>query len=81
VGKRSVEHFCEGCNRTHTSDTWYYRYKFEKENAEWMCGITYLRLSNLDMSMWRSSSLSADEVRRRREGVKRDGLKRRFMSR
>lgn len=35
------------------SNSWYYRYLFEKENAEWMCSVTYLRLPNWDMSMWR----------------------------
>ena len=49
----STDHFCQGCQKTHSSSVWYYRHQFNKETREWLCGMKYLLLRNGEVNTWR----------------------------
>ena len=51
--RAGTEHFCEGCQKTHSSTVWYFRHQLDKANREWLCGLQYLLLRRGDMNTWR----------------------------
>jgi len=51
--RAGIEHFCKGCQKTHSSTVWYYRRQFHQGNCEWLCGMKYLWLRHFDTTTWR----------------------------
>ena len=51
--RAGTEHFCLGCQKTHSRKVWYYRYELDEENRQWMCGFKYLWLRSYDTNSWR----------------------------
>jgi len=52
-----AERLCHGCHKRHLSSTWYYRRVANERSEEWLCGLKYLLLSPVDMSLWYSFPL------------------------
>jgi len=51
--RAGIEHFCKGCQKTHSSAVWYYRRQFHQGNCEWLCGMKCLWLRHFDRTTWR----------------------------
>ena len=50
--KVGMEHFCRGCQQVHYSSVWYYHTLKDKSGREWLCGLKYLTLSDVDIEDW-----------------------------
>lgn len=47
-----TRHFCLGCDKQHDSSLWYYRRTVDPADKEWLCGLRFLLLPQLDTRLW-----------------------------
>jgi len=52
--KDSLEQFCKGCNKRHSSSVWYYQQTGETTTRNWMCGLKYLVLEPQERELWKT---------------------------